>query len=192
MSERTLSAELISRISANIVKPAILLSAEFPSGTKRYWSGLHDITYGGNTYLGVGGAIGYETFSETTDTSAKGITARVNGLDPEFVNLLLNSNYQGGTVIIYLGFWDQAESNLEVMSDPLWRGILDSDDIEDTGETANISVKAEHRMVDILRKREFRCTDQDQQLLYPGQGDTFFNKIEQIQDVSIPWGRTQA
>jgi len=192
MSERTLTTELINRISAGEVRPSVLLQAEFPSGIKRYWSGLHDIVWNEFTWQGVGGAIGYETFSETTDTSAKGITARVNGLDPEFVNNLLNSDYQGGTVIVYLGFWDETETDLEVMTDPLWKGLLDSDDIEDDGETADVAVKAEHRLMDILRKREFRCTDQDQQLLYPGEGDTFFNKIEQIQDVSIPWGRTQA
>jgi hypothetical protein len=191
-AERILSAELIARIQAKVVKPVILVFADFPSGAKRVWTGIGNIEWGGHTWEGVGGAIGFEAVSETTDTSAKGITARINGLDADFAAALVNDAYQGREATIWLGFWDEAETDLEVMSGPLWSGMMDTDQVEDAGDTASLAIQAEHRLVDILRKREFRYTHRDQQLLYPGQGDTGLNKIEKIQDVTIPWGRTQA
>lgn len=191
-AERILSAELIARIQAKVVKPVILMFADFPSGAKRVWTGVGPIEWGGHTWEGVGGAIGFEAVSETTDTSAKGITARINGLSADFAAAIVNDAYQGREATLWLGFWDDAETDLEVMEGPLWSGMMDTDQLEDSGNTASLAIQAEHRLVDILRKREFRYTHRDQQLLYPGQGDTGLNKIEKIQDVTIPWGRTQA
>lgn len=190
-AERTLTPTLIARIQQGIVRPVLFVFADFPSGAQRLWTGIGNITWSGHTWEGVGGAIGFETVSETMDTAAKGISAKLNGLDPDMVSRLVNDAYQGRDAIIYLAFWNDDETSLEAMPEPLWQGSLDTDEVEDDGKTASITIAAEHRLVDILRKREFRYTDRDQQLLYPGQGDTGLNKIEAIQDLQIPWGRTQ-
>jgi hypothetical protein len=195
-AERSLSAGVIALIQAKEIRPVLFIRAEFPSGTKRYWTGEGDIDYdiiiSPETWEGVGDVIGFESFDEDIDTAAKGLAARINGLSTEFADDLLNSDYQGGEVVIYLGFWNPEETGIAALDDPLWRGTLDSDESTVDGEKSSIVIRGEHRLRDILRKREFRYTDQDQQLLYPGEGDTGMNKIEQIQDTSIPWGRTQA
>lgn len=190
-TERLLSVELISLVQQNVVRPVLFVFADFPSGARRLWTGISDISWDGHTWEGVGGAIGFETVSETMDTAAKGVSAKLNGLDSTLVSAIINDQYQGRDAIIYLAFWNDDETELEAMPEPLWRGTLDTDEIEDDGAKSTLTIKAEHRLVDILRKREFRYTDRDQQLLYPSGGDTGLNKVEAIQDLQVPWGRTQ-
>ena len=191
MSVRSLSPTMVARIKAGIVKIVIFVYADFPGSPRRYWTGEGPITWDGHVWDGVGNVLGFDTITENTDSASKGMAVRVNGLDSDFVNDLLNTNYQGRDAIIYMGLWDHAEQDLEMMDDPLWKGILDTDQIKDEGKKASIVVRGENKMRNQLQKKEFRYTDADQHLLYPDAGDTSMNKIEQIQDVSIPWGRTQ-
>jgi hypothetical protein len=99
-----------------------------------------------------------------------------------------------------LAFHDIVSENLIYMTgrltrvfDPLWTGFLDTVTFEHGGVDGNsITFNLEHRLVDILRVREWRYTHRDQELLYPAAADTGMSKIEKIQDTSIPWGRTTA
>ena len=82
-------------------------------------------------------------------------------------------------------------ANLHVLDNPLWKGFLDSDSIEDNGSTARIAIRAENRLVSILNPRSYRLTQADQEFLYSGQTDKFFEFVEVIQDLQIPWGREE-
>ena len=190
MSERALSAELISRIQAGVVRPCLFIYADFPSGAKRYWTGVDAIDWDGETWEGGGAAIGFETFSETVDTSARGMKARVKGVDLDFANALVAEAYQGRAIAIWLGFFNEAEDDLEVMEGALWQGSMDTDEIEAGKDTISLVISAEHHLTDLLRKRGYRYTDADQQALYPEAGDTGLNKIPYIQDLAVHFGPT--
>lgn len=191
MSERALSAELITRIQAGTVRPALFIYADFPSGAKLYWTGTEPIEWDGETWLGGGAAIGFETFSETVDTAARGMRARINGVDLAFAEALTAEAYQGRAIAIYLGFFNAAENNLEVMEGALWQGSMDTDELEAGKDSISLVISAEHHLTDLLRKRGYRYTDADQQALYPSGGDTGLNKIPYIQELAVPWGRTE-
>lgn len=192
-AERYLTAEVIAKIKAKLVKPILFVFADFPDGARRLCTAHRDTDWDGHMWTAVGSAIGFSTISETTDTEAKGISATLNGLDADLVASITGTAYQGRTVTIWLGFYDVDDvTSFDVISDPFWKGQLDTDDQNIGGKKTDLTINAENRLVDILRKREWRCTDRDQQLLHPGEGDTFFNKVERIQDTKAPWGRQQA
>lgn len=194
-SERTLSPEVLAMIAAELLEPVVFLFADFPSQPRRIWTGKGDYNDGTNVWTGVGGIIGIESISETVDTGAQGLKVSLNGLDQDLVNQLTSDAYQKERCEILLGFWDRTSTNapdIVMLPEPLWRGVLDADDVMFSAKAANLTIYCEHRLVDILRKREWRYTDRDQQLLNPGEGDTGLSKIEQIQDLEITWGRTQA
>lgn len=191
MAERLLSPEVIALISAGTVEPVLFLYADFPSGERRLWTGLGNYTDGeAAVWEGMGGFISVEGIRETIDSGAQGITVTVNGLDPTLVNSIVTEQYQGRRAEILLGFWDRNLGTIIMTDEPLWRGFLDTDDVVATKGSRQLNIKCEHRMVDILRKREWRYTDQDQKNLYPDIVDTGLSYIEQIQDLSIPWGRS--
>lgn len=191
MSERALSAELIARIQAKVVRPAVFIFADFPDEPKRYWTGSHPITLEGYEWSVEQAIIRFDTFSETVDSSARGMKVTVSGIRPDLVLELTSQEYQGSRLEIRLGFWNDDEDELEMMVGALWQGVLDSDNYTAGRDSLVLEMSGEHHLVDMLRKRPYRYTDADQQALYPDAGDTGLNKVAFIQDLSIPWGRSK-
>lgn len=194
MAERNLSPEVIALISAGKVEPEVFMVADFPSGTRRFWTGLGtytEPTTEATQWEGIGGVVEIETIEETVDTAMPGLKVSLNGLDSDIVNSILSEAYQGQRAEITLGFWDRTLGEVIFLDEPAWKGTLDTDESNISGKKTDLTIFCEHRMVDILRKREYRYTAQDQKTLYPDIEDTGFQYMEAIQDVTVPWGRTQ-
>lgn len=192
MSERLLSAGIIALIQAGTVEPAAFLYADFPSGAKRVWTGIGNYTDGeANVWEGIGGVVEIRSIQETIDIAASGLSVTLDGLDDTVVQKILGDNYQGRAAEFKLGFWDRNTNEVIFTDEPVWKGTLDMDESEIAAKGVKLTIICEHRMADVLRKREARYTNEDQQRLHPTAGDTAFTRIEQIQDVTIPWGRTQ-
>jgi hypothetical protein len=64
---------------------------------------------------------------------------------------------------------------------------MDTMGIEDSGDTANIGLTAESRLIDLERSRERRYTSEDQKIDYPNDKGLEF--IADLQDKEIVWGR---
>lgn len=189
---RELTADVIAAIRAGTVKPALFIFADFPNGAKRLWSGKGTIPRGGFDWVGVGGLMSIRNIAqETVDTSAKGIQFDLDGVSQDIIDEVVSTNWQGRECYIDLGFFNVTTFALHMIPNHFWKGRLDTDEESFSKNNRTLQIKAEHRMVDILRKREIRYTHEHQQMLYPGSGDTGFIHIESIIDVTVPWGRTQ-
>jgi hypothetical protein len=190
MAERLLSPEILALMASQVVEPVVFMFADFPSGARRLWTGLGNYTDGdANIWEGVGGLVGLESIPESIDSGAQGINVTLNGLNDTLINSVINEQYQGRQAEIRLGFWDRNLGTVVQTDEPIWKGTLDTDDITKGKDGTSLIIKCEHRMVDILRKREWRYTDQDQKNLYPDEVDTGLSHIEKIQDLTLPWGR---
>lgn len=194
MALRNLSPAVVSLILAKKVKPAIFLYGDFPSGARRIWTGRGNYTDDeANVWVGTGALVAIKSIQETVDTAAQGLEVTLDGLDDSLILELTGQPYSGRSAEVLLGFWDFNVLPLRVtmLEEPLWRGFLDTDDVTMGEKENSLTIFCEHRLVDLLRKREVRYTDQDQQYLNPGEGDTGLSKIEVIQDRSVTWGKTE-
>lgn len=165
MSERELSNEVKNLIAQDEVRPVLFIQAEFPSGTRRIWTGVGTHEFRGSTYEGVGGVVAIDTLSESTDSGAQGINISLSGLDSETISDILNDDFQGRPVYIWLGFYSDDYSTIYETDNPIWQGVMDTDEIEDDPQNPTLSISVEHRLVDILRRREVRYTRRDQEYL---------------------------
>ena len=77
---RDLTAGMLSEITADALRPVLLVSAEFASGTVRLWTGCTDIVHDGNTYTGAGHLLSISDMTETVDARAVGITIALSGM----------------------------------------------------------------------------------------------------------------
>ncbi|MGA2501113.1 MAG: hypothetical protein ABSH20_25530, partial [Tepidisphaeraceae bacterium] len=93
----------------------------------------------------------------------------------------------GDVLAMYLALFDSSGA---IIADPclLWQGSMDQPTIEVSGDTATISMACENRLIDMNVAVDRRYTNEDQQLDYPG--DLGFSFVDQIQEVTIYWGRT--
>ncbi|HEV2463540.1 MAG TPA: hypothetical protein VGT04_07035 [Acidobacteriaceae bacterium] len=77
---RNLDASLLAALPEGVVQPAILAALTFKSGTAYAWSGVGPLTYGGNTYQGVGALGEISPVSEGTEVNAEGMAIKLSGL----------------------------------------------------------------------------------------------------------------
>jgi len=182
---RGLSAGMLSQISSASVSPIIFLYGEFSSGNVRMWSGLGDITWDAQTWIGAGNLVQISNIEETAEIKATGIVVTFNGIPADMISLVLQDVRQGALGKVWLGFL----SSGTIVADPylLFEGRIDTPVISEDAETCSIAITYESRLIDLSRPRASRYTDQDQQREFPG--DLGMEFIPALQDKEIPWGR---
>jgi len=164
----------------------------FDSGNLRLWTGYGDKTINSQTYVGTSNLLDIDGLEEASDLSAKGTKLTLNGLDTSIVSYALTEEYQGRLVTIY---WGVGTETVEVFS-----GFMDKMIIEDSGETATVSLSVESRLITLERARVRRYTSEShaavrlKKWLDNGNtgtpaADTFFDWVTKLQDKQIVWGR---
>ncbi len=181
---RNLTTAVQNELAASELEPFFAIKLAFDSGDVRIWTGYNDITIASETYIGGGQLLSISPVEETVEVAAKGINFALNGIDSNLVSVALTESYQGRSAKVYLGVL----SSGAVVADPylLFDGRMDVMTIEDGGDTANISLSAESRLIDLERARISRYTDNDQQNKF--SGDTALRYVSSLQEKEIAWG----
>jgi len=181
---RSITTALNNQLIASELSPFLAIKLLFDSGTIRFWTGYGDISFGSETYLGTGNLLGFSTVEETSEIAARGAKITLDGIDTTLVSLALTESYQGRQGLIYLG----ALSSQAVVADPvlIFDGRMDVMAIEDNGDTVNISLSLESRLIDLERSRVRRYTTEDQKINFPN--DRGFDYVADLTDKVVNWG----
>ena len=173
-----------NELSASTIEPFFAVKLNFDSGALRLWTGYGQITVASETYTGGGELLSISPVQETVEVAARGASVSLNGIDASLITYALTENYQTRSAKIFLGFL----SSGSVVSDPYlaFDGRMDVLNIDDTGETANITLTAESRLIDLERARLRRYTSDDQKLRHPT--DTGLDFVASLQEKEIAWG----
>ena len=141
-----------------------------------------DLTWAGQTYLGVAGAGRIDTVDDQPG-ELKGLNFELSGVPSSMLALVLSEPVQGKLVTIYTAIFDANCQILDAVVE--WAGRLDVMTIAESGQAAVVTVSAEHIGIDLLRPGNSRFSNQDQQRLYPG--DAFFEYVVDQADQQIIW-----
>lgn len=182
---RSLSGSMVTEVSATQLAPILLANLQF-STPVYLWSGYGSLPYNGVTYLGVGTLGTLSPFEETTDLAARGISMKLSGVPTANVSLALTENYQGKACSILFGAISPTAGTLISSPITVFQGKMDVMQISDDGQSAEITMTAESRLMDFKRVREVRYTDEEQQALFTGDVGCEF--VNDIQERSIYWG----
>lgn len=183
---RTLSTEMQAVATAELVRPIYLVDMEFSSGSIYLWSGMGDLTYNSNTYLGAGDLLSIGAIQETAELTANGATVTLGGIKQSLLTLARDEPYQGRPLIIRLGAFDE---NGDLIASPviLFSGFMDIMTIADSGDTSTITVTVENKLIAFQRTAVRRYTAEDQKIEHPT--DKGFEFVAKIQEKEIIWGR---
>lgn len=183
---RNLTASFIQQLEAGSKTVIVLYEGEFTTGTVYLWSGIGNIEYDGNTWVGVGTLAGIESIKETNGIKANGVRVTLSGIDATLRSAVLDEVRQGNAGTIYIGFLDDTGA---IVSDPAvaFDGFLDVPNILDNGKDITISIAYESRLRDLERVRELRYTNESQQIRFPG--DKGFEYVASLQDWNGKWGK---
>lgn len=178
---RSIPAAILAALGQPEVYPFYAVEMLFDSGAIRLWTGYGDRTIGGETYLGAGSVMSISGIDEVNDLSAKSATISLNGILSSIVSLALSEPYQRRVCRILWGVTNVSDF-VEVFG-----GYMNTMAIEDSGETSNITLTVESKLIELNRPRVRRYTHESQKSRYPT--DTFFSYVADLQDKDIVWGR---
>lgn len=182
---RDISAPNQAASAADAIAPVLFLSLGFDSGPVRVHSWLGDITWGGNTYTGIGQLGSVTPVEEDSELTRTPLTLTLSGIPTSMLSVVLTEQYQGRTATLYLGYLNT--TTFQLTDDPfvLYRGRMDTADIQQ-GEELTVSVSVESRFAAWDRPQVRRYNNSDQQSRYPGDRGLEF--IEQSTEKQIAWG----
>ena len=189
---RTLSSDMVTEVTTAQLCPILLASLSF-STPVYLWTGYGSLVYNSTTYLGLGTLGTISPVEETTDLAARGITMKLSGVPTANVSLALTEDYQGRECAILFGALSPTAGTLISSPVTVFSGRMDVMQVSDDGQTAEIIMTAESRLMDFKRPREVRYTDEEQQNLFAG--DLGLEFVNDIQEKAIYWGnpnQTQA
>lgn len=145
---RGLTAGMLTEVAATLKRPRWFADLEFTSGHLYVWTGFQPITWDGHTWAPVGNAGGLGPIRNGSEVRADGITLSLSGISSDYLALALGDVRQGKAAKVYLGMVDTAGA---IVTDPvlIFSGHMDVPTIEETGETAVITISAESRIARI-------------------------------------------
>lgn len=183
---RALSSAMLTTIASGRVHPFYLASIQFRSGVSYLWTGIGNLTWNGQTWVGVGTCGSVGAIQESKVVQADNITLTLTGVPSSLIAQAITECQQNYAVIVYFGFLDD---NGAVVADPekCFDGRLDVPTIQDGGDTCTITITAENLLVSLQRASNRRYTTPDQQLNIAG--DVGFSYVPSIQTWVGVWGR---
>lgn len=184
---RAMSDAFLAAIQSQELRPAIFVEANFTSGPIYVWTGVGSITWGGHTWSGLGALASISTIEEGATVEARGITLGLSGIDVTLLTGIMDEFQVGLPVLVYFGIFDATGA---LIADPVasWAGRTDQPTLDVSGETMDISINCENRLVEMNVAVDKRYTNEQQNLDYPGDRGMEF--VAGIQEVQIYWGRS--
>jgi hypothetical protein len=196
---RVMTTAMATALCASVVRPALLASLVFASGTAYVWTGLGSITWNDMTFTGVGDFCSVSTISEDSSVEAQGVTIGLSGIPSDMMTDVLEEVRILGTVQIWLALYDDSNNLIAnpVMS---YQGKMDAPTLNDDGQTCTAQITVENVLVDLNRPCYRRYTNDDQQIdlaatltrlgLPSTTADTGFEWVPGIQEQQVYWGQS--
>ncbi len=177
-------------IGGTEVRLALLVFADFENDPAYMWTGIGNLQWGGQEWVGVADLLGLSEVEETADTASKSLRVQLSGVElsgKPFVPSMLG-NYQGREARVFLAFLD--EDFVALVGEPLlvFDGLMDSDEIGLSDDAVTVAIRIVRRDSDQLRPRPLRYTHEDQRLIYPDADDRGLESVPLMQNNNLQWG----
>ena len=184
---RSLTSAMQSAVTADLVRPIILVQCAFDSGNLNLWNGVGNLTVSSVDYVGAGTLLAIGEIAETSELQANGITVTLSGITDPLLAKARDEDYQGRELKVLLGAMDASNG---VISTPVnvFSGFMDTMAINDSSETATIQIAVENRLIGFERTRVRRYTAEDQLIDFPNDKGLEF--VADMAEKEIVWGRS--
>jgi hypothetical protein len=163
-----------------------LFEGHFLHSNLYLWTGVGTLQWNNINWIGAGTLMGLSSIKETGDLQAVGMTVSLSGIDETIIAAAFNELRQGQPCTVWVALFDFSTASLVTWPYPIFTGRVDVPSIDDSGETATVTLQLENRMVDFERERVRFYDPQTQNIYYPG--DRGFDYVASLQDQKIFWG----
>lgn len=172
-----------AEIDASHLHRVNLVKFEFDTPVYAH-TGIGNIDYDGNTYIGIGQFGGFSAPRESEALGPASITFTLNGVDSDHITEALDAGNMYDRITLYEGY---RQDDGTLVADPLviWGGWYEYASIS-LGENAVVQVIAQHDLSILTEKDGGRYSDEDQQAAYTG--DVGLEFAATIASLKLRWG----
>ncbi len=163
--------------------PSVLLAEiQLPASTERYWSGIGNLSYDGETWQGLGGVSGISGVSSEASTYIQTVTFSV-AVD-EAIRAALLGDVRGGEAICWMGLLNE---HAEIIPDPveIVRIQLDTMTLTVGDGTQQVNLVGQTAFYTLEAPSRKLWTNEQQDFDYPG--DTGWDRAPGNADREITW-----
>lgn len=181
---KTVTSQITTALAAHHWEVCLLIKMFFDSGTVYATTAGQNITWSGNTYIGVGAAGRVEPIRETALAEVVGLSFTIAGPISAYLAAALTEDVQNRRVEVYFAMFQDGV----IIPDPVleWAGNIDTMTVVQGKENDfTITVTAENRFVLFARPRLRRHNMTDHQTEFPG--DTFYQYLPEMMEKVIVW-----
>lgn len=163
----------------------LLIDLDFVSGMVYAHSGVGDIVWNGNTYLGIGAYGGFRQITEEAQVNPKPVTVTLAAIPSELIASAMTEVYQGRTATLWWGIVNPDTGAWVANPEVLWTGVMDTMQVELSQGLGQIALVLEDP--DYAQPQCRRYTLQDHQLDYAG--DKGLEYLAKIPGFKGNWGQ---
>jgi hypothetical protein len=181
---RALDPSMAAALSSGLIQPFFMAELSFKSQMQWVWTGVGNLVWNSQTFVGVGSVAKIGTIQEGTDVHAYGTTVTLSGIDPVLLGECMTDMEPGAQATLWLGLM----ANGTIIGSPyqLFSGVMDQPTVSVGTDTISITLALETKMLDLSRASNRRYTSADQRLYHPT--DSAFGWVEPLNDQADVWG----
>lgn len=185
---RTINASTVAILDLPTVRTIILVEIVLAGQTLRLCSASQNVTWNGNIYLGNSWLKPIDGVEETTDIGNFGFQLLLSSVDVAALSAILNNPNRGEPCSVWLALLSDTASPAIVGAPVLlYKGLVDSCEIDDKIENPSVLVNLENDLARFDTSQNFRFSTESQSAVFPG--DRGFEYLPQLETWSGYWGR---
>lgn len=177
------------------VQTNLFIKLSIPGAGTETFSDFHTaLTFGGDTYQGLGSLLNITDITDNLRTSADEVAVSISGIPVGNINLILENKLKGSELEIYRGYFDPTTS-LPIAEVPtpraIFRGVVSNFEIsdelnDDTGSVALVILVS--NFISLLENKVAgrRTSPSDQNLFFPG--DKSFDRVPALAKSNFNFG----
>lgn len=181
---RQLDSSMATALASGSIQPFFMAQLSFKTSQQWIWTGVGNLVWNSQTFIGVGSFAKLGTITEGTDVHAYGTTVTLSGIDPVLLGDCLTEVVPGAQATLWFG----CMTNGVIVGSPylIFKGTMDRPTISMGTDTASVTLALETKLLDLSRASNRRYTQAEQRNRYPT--DTAFAGVEILNDQAINWG----
>ena len=193
---RTIETDMKASISNEASRGIIhFFKFSFSGGDVYYTTAPHNVSWNSQTWVGIGGALGFEAVVETGDLKGNGTDMILSGVNQVIISILLSENYIGRDIEIWHG---HINSSGTIVSDPVnifLGGMNGGFTIRESFEpsapgTVTIKGRMQDRIASLSRVRGIQANKHSHQKVFPD--DEFFSHVAKTVGKKLIWGKQKS
>lgn len=175
---------LVEAVSQRVVEPINMLMIDWPSGPVYMHSGIGEILYDSQVWVGVGNLGALSAVRNDSNLGAATMTATLSGIDNDTITALVSEDVVNRVVDRYLGFIGEDGRLIDAVK--VFSGRIRVPGFGDRhGDEPTITLEVVSKLVDWSKSRPDRYTDESHRRNYPN--DMFYQYVAQMAERSLHW-----